>query len=354
MKKVKILALCGFLALAGCGKKKEAEPQKGDEKAARAVEAVQIGKSELTMDVNASGTAAGIREAYVVSETPGTIREVHFKLGQKVSAGQLLVEVDSDMQKAAYKSAKNMAEAANMNLKVTQKLFDEGSVSEVELKTSINQAAGAEAQLESARKAYENCRITSPVSGYIAQKDASLETGNLVSPGTMIARVVDLKSLKAIVGVGEQEVSLLKKGMKADVRVPVLGDRILNGKITGIAAGADPATGSFPVEVVWKNTRDLKVKSGMSVRVRMITRTPEQVILVPGEAVIEKDRKDAVFVSIQDKAAIQFVTLGRSSGNQIEVTEGLKVKDILIVTGMTELGRGDPVAVTLRNSDGGK
>jgi RND family efflux transporter MFP subunit len=348
---MKILFLLCMLLPAACHMP-EQEEKKASKKDPIPVEGVMVARSIMERVISVSGTVAGKREAVVVSETQGTIRSVDFNLGQWVKKGARLVQVDSTVQNSALEQAKKAADAAELHLNVTQKLYDAKNASDAELKTALNRHAGAKAQLDAAQKTYNDCRIAAPVSGYIALKESAVQKGNFLGPGAVVARIVNISTLKASVSVGEMEVVLLKKGMKAKLRVPATGDSVYDGKITAVAAGSDPATGAYSFEVEWKNTSDRKVKSGMSVRVEVKTEHPDSVIVVPAAAVVERDRKDAVFISIQDKAALRFVDLGRVIGNDVEITQGLNQGDILITSGLRDLKRGESVKITMTEQGG--
>ena len=356
MKMVKAILIGTFIAgIIGCEKpgEKEEPALEVKESPPTAVEAVKVSKGIISRDVRASGVAAGIRESYVVSETQGRIEKVNFALGQWVNKGHLLVQVNSTIQKAAYEQTKRAASAAELNLTVTEELFNEGSASDAELKNAQSMATGARAQLESTRKAYSDCRILAPISGYIAHKEVTIAKGNVLAGGTLVTRIVDISSLKTTIPVGEMEVGILKKGMPAEIKVPAIGNNAFSGTVTAIAAGSDPATGSYPVEVVWKNTKDRAIKSGMSVKVIIETQDMDSVLIIPAKSIVEKDRKDAVFLAIDGKAAIRFITLGRMHENNVEITEGLYIGDFVLTSGMTVLSRGDSVTVTLTGEQGG-
>jgi membrane fusion protein (multidrug efflux system) len=317
-----------------------------------AVTAALVKKASLNRQIHASGVASGIRETFVVAETRGTITEVNFSLGQYVHQGKVLVAVDDDVQRVAYAQAEKAVEAATLNLEVTRRLYEAGSASEAEMTGAQSQAAAASTQLESSKQAYENCRITAPISGYIAQKDKAIEKGSFLAAGTPVARIVDISSLKTEIPVGEMEVGMLRKGLNAEISVPAAGNAAFKGTVRAIAAGSDPSTGSYPVEVVWRNDAQRRVKSGMSVRVTIHTPGIDSVIMVPAHVIIEKEYKTAVFVSVQGKATIRFVETGRLMEDSIEIESGLGVGDTLITSAMTTIGRGDPVAVTLAGESG--
>ena len=356
MKIVKAILIGALIVgIIGCEKTggKEEPAQEVKEGPPTAVEAVKVSKGVISRDVLASGVVAGIRESYVVSETQGRIEKVNFNLGQWVNKGRLLVQVNSAIQKAAYEQAKRATSATELNLAVTEELFNEGSASDAELKNAQSQATGARAQLESTRKAYSDCRILAPISGYIAQKELTIEKGNVLAGGTLITRIVDISSLKTTVPVGEMEVGILKKGMPAEIKVPAVGNQTFSGKVRAIAAGSDPSTGSYPVEIAWKNTKDRRIKSGMSVRVTVSTEESDSVILIPAISIFEKEHKNAVFVASDSKAAIHFIQTGRAIGNSVEIIGGLKAGEILITTGIATLSRGENIIATLKGESGG-
>jgi membrane fusion protein, multidrug efflux system len=347
-----------ILAIAlGCSPRKPADtPAAGaqsDQKAPAPVEAVVVYAAPITRTVVASGVASGIREASVTCQTQGTIRRVRFTLGQWVSAGELLVELDNDAQKAAYESAKDAAAVSALNLKAVQALFDQGNASEGELTQMRSGHAGARASLEQAKKAYEDTRIIAPIGGFVAWRDVGLQEGNTLSPGTPVTRIVDIGSLKTTLDVGEREVGLLRARMKATVVVPALGDAAFGGAVSAIGAGADLTTGSFPVEVTWKNDQERSVKAGMSVRVTVETATLDTVLLVPAVSIAEVSRRDAVYLSVGGRAVVRFVTTGRHDGNLVEIEEGLSSGDTLLTSGITRMVQGDTLLVTVATAFGG-
>jgi RND family efflux transporter MFP subunit len=165
---------------------------------------------------------------------------------------------------------------------------------------------------------------------------------------------VNIARLKTQIDVGELEVGLLKVGLPAAVRVPAVGNLDVEGTVAAIAAGANPASGSYAVEIHFPNTKQRSIKSGMSTRVTIHTESGEDVAVVPSRAVVKKDHKDAVFAKAGHLAAIRFVELGRVLGNLVEITDGLSVGDTVLTSGMTTLARGDSVAVTVTGLSGGE
>ena len=138
--------------------------------------------------------------------------------------------------------AKKAIASAELSFKVTEKLYKEGGASEAEYTAAQAQLSGARAGLELAQKAFDDCRVTAPISGYIAQKDNNVIAGSYIAPGGVVTRIVDISSLKAVLPVGETEVGLVRKGMIADITIPAEGTTVFKGKVTAVAAGSDPMT----------------------------------------------------------------------------------------------------------------
>jgi membrane fusion protein (multidrug efflux system) len=367
MKRVKnrILVGAGLLVVAaivliGCGGPGGGRPGGAPARAegpaeARplAVEALQVTRGELVRNIEAAGIVSGINEAYVVSETQGIIQGVSFELGDRVSEGQVLVKVDDTIPHLNMEQAKEQFEIAKLDLEATEKLFDNGSASKAELARARSAVNGAQALYQSALKTYRDCTIRAPIGGYVAEKENGITLGNYLSPGLRVAKIVDISSLKAEVAVGEGQVSLVAENAPATVLVPAAGDqKLFEATVSAVAAGSDPATGSFPLVVVWKNPVGIAIKSGMSATVTIETQTQEPVVLIPSAAIVEQGGQSYVFTAEADRAALKPVQIGRRIGNIAEVLEGLEEGETLIISGLTSLRRGDPVQPSVIGESG--
>lgn len=348
---ISTILICSVLNIF-CQKPAETEKVVKEVKPPVAVEGIRVMKGILSKDIAVSGIATGIREVTVTSETQGKIKNVNFELGRRIMSGAVLVTVDETIQRASYEQAKAAHVSALLQLNVTKKLYEGKNASEAEFNTAQHQETSASASLKAALKSVNDTKITAPISGFIAQKDGIMTAGNYISVGMPVTRIVDISSLKATLLVGELEVGKVKEGTPAEVSVPAVG-KTFQGKVTAIAAGNDQATGSYAVEVVWKNTAALEVKSGMSVRVNINTTVKDTALFVPAYSIVEKEYKKAVFVVSDNRAVLRFVNVGKSSGTQVAILDGLAVGDIVLTSGMTTVARGDSLTVTMTGESGG-
>jgi membrane fusion protein, multidrug efflux system len=357
IKRISILSLVGgtialSLSLASCGSADAVAAATVWEGASAqdtiAVEYITVSRGPLIEDVRASGVVAGVREAFIVSETQGIVKSVGFSLGDPVKEGQELLRVDDRIAALNLNRAKEQYESARLELEATERLSAAGKSSPADLTRARGNESGAKAQYETALKAFNDTRIKSPIAGVIAFKDDIATVGASLGPGARVARVVDTSSFRITVGVGEREVGLIEAGAQAFVSVPAaLGDEVIEGSVAAIAAGSDPSTGSFPVVISFRNGFSGRVKSGMSASVSIKARAGEPAIVVPSAALVRRASRYALFVDDGGKAAVREVTLGRRSGVRVEVLSGLAEGEALVISSLTRLLPGTPLASTL-------
>jgi len=352
--------LVAALVLVGCGRPGGAGPggppegfQTAPEAKPLAVEALTVTRGELVRNIEAAGVVSGINEAYVVSETQGIIESVSFELGDRVATGEVLVKVDDTIPRLNMEQAKEQFEIAKLDLEATEKLFNDGSASKAELARARSAVNGAQARYRSALKTFQDCTIRAPIGGYIAGKESGITLGNYLGPGLRVARLVDISSLKAEVAVGEGQVSLVAENAPATVLIPAAGDqKLFQAAVSAVAAGSDPATGSYRVIVSWKNPVGDTVKSGMSATVTIETQAQEPAVLIPSAAIVEQAGQSYVFAAEAKRAAQKPVQVGRRIGNIAEILDGLQEGETLIISGLTALRRGDPVEPSVIGESG--
>jgi membrane fusion protein (multidrug efflux system) len=294
-----------------------------------------------------------VSEARVVSETQGIIRDVRFELGEEVGRGELLVALDSEIERLQMEQARRQLETARLELSATEQLAERGSTSQAELARVRANAAGAEAAYEQAKKRFEDKSITAPIAGRVAGKSANVTPGNYLNPGVEVARIVDLRELEMEIAVGEREVGFLATGTSVSVSIPACPDlEAQDAAIVSVAAGSDPGTGSFPAVIRWENTCGDTVRSGMSASARIEAQGAEEVLVVPTQAVARDGEGAYVFVAGDGSARRARVETGRRLGSRTEITAGLSSGDIVITTATSRLRDGDSVEVTIADERG--
>ena len=318
----------------------------------RAIEAIEITTGSVLTHVSGSGRISGAREATVVSESQGVLQRVEFHLGDRVAAGELLAAFDNRVERLAKEQARAQADSADMELAAVRRGRDSGVSSRTELARAEAAAAGAASAYQLAVKRYEDRSISAPISGRIASKDARVSAGNFLSSGATVARIVDTDRLQVELAVGEREVAYIEPGLPAEVTLAACGGQPQPAVVRSVAAGSDPATGSFAVIVAWDNRCGDEVRSGMTAEVRISPRTDRETVLVPTAALTRRDGRTVVYVAEDGAVEMREVTVGRRVGNRAEVLAGLHPGELVAVSALTSLSDGDPVRVTVTGASG--
>lgn len=314
-----------------------------------AVETVVADRERLVGDIEASGLIRGSHEATVISQTQGVIEEVGFTLGEAVETGALLVRLDDSIQALSVAEARETLASAELDLAATDRLVASGNASQVQLARARSAVAGARARLAQAEKAQADRTIEAPIPGSIASVEPTVQVGNQIGVGSLVARIVDTSELEVVVALGEREVRYVAPGSVAYVTVPSVSEREIRGTVQAIAAGSDPATGSFSVVVRWMNATGLRTRSGFSAAVRIPPTGSPRAIVVPANAIQSEGGESFVYTVGPDGTARRTVIeRGDRLGDRIVVASGISAGDQVIVSGLGSVAHGTPVAATPR------
>ena len=277
---------------------------------------------------------------------------------------------------------------ARLKLERARKLQAEGIITSEQLESAQLTATSAELRLQDAGEAVEQAQanlvkarddlskttLYAPISGRVVQLNA--EEGEVVVSGTMnnaasvIGTIADLSEILANVDVDETEIVEVRPGQRATVRVDALRNRVYHGHVVEIGSSgfnkpAQPDVTFFNVEILLDDsTEDLR--PGMSLRAEIETRPPASTLVVPIQAVVQREAREAekpegedeeisaVFVAENGKAVRRQVRTGISNETHVEILGGLEAGD-KVVTGpyrsLRDLEGGEAVQVTTPEED---
>ena len=352
--RISIIALIMF-AMISCQNRKSgsfAENQRQEKPVVVMIEEVK--PADLDKYIRVSGKLEGSTDVNMISEVSGKIITVHKKLGDWMEAGESLASIDnSDYQnqlrqaESSLLAAEANLESAEMQMKISAKLYESEKISESEYlrTTSAFKAAeaslkGAAAQLASIRKILANSQFTAPVSGFISE--LNLQIGDYVAMGRVIANLVDSRKLRLKSGVGELDITALKKGDKA---VIFYQGEEFPATVSGI--GIKPVTGGnfYPVETELKN-KDNKLLPGMIVEARILSGTYRNVVFTSITNLREKYDQSFVYViNAENRAELRMVELGEKIGKNVIILSGMQTSDKLVIDGIDSLIDGSLVEV---------
>lgn len=313
---------------------------------AYSVSVITANKQNIAENFSVVGTITANNDVVILSETSGRIVKVHAEVGDYKQAGSVLVEVDDELKEAAYKTAKMTYDKAKKDLERFESLYKESSISESQIEQSRWNFQNAEAQFIVARRQYRDTKITTPISGIVTARPVNVGTMLQGTPQpTVVANVVDISKLKVKISVSEKDVFKLKIGDAVDVTTDVYPGVSFDGRVSTVSVKADEAH-TYPVEVILNNDSKHPLKAGMFGSVSFSSRTNDQRIVIPREAIVGSVKEPKVYVVESNTAKIRPIVVGKEMGTNVEVLSGITIGEVVVVNGQNNLK--DNVAVTVR------
>lgn len=324
-----------------------------------------VGTVESALEV--SGTLTPRSRVAVKPRLPGTIDRILVDIGDAVSAGQTIATIDrreidaqADAAVAAVAVAKAALAAAEASLanavlehERAKNLFEKGALPRQRLdaaqtahRASVAQRdlananlAQTDAALRRSKEVQSNANVTSPVTGFIVERN--YDAGAM--PGDRpIVVVADLRELKLEAGVSELDAGRLRVGMKATVNVQAKPGETFQGQLAAIAPEVDERNRHFKIDVRVPNT-GRTLLSGMYTTARLIEATSANALLLPKEAVTTRDGKRIVQKVQGDTVTAVEVVEGLSGGGQVHIIKGLSAGDQVFADGRRQLAAGTRV-----------
>jgi RND family efflux transporter, MFP subunit len=301
-----------------------------------------VAKQEVNGSLSLVGSTMAKNEVVLQSEISAQVKDLHFKIGDYVSKGKLLVQLDDRLRALSLESAKLNLSKMEDEYSKTKNLYDGKASSETQLRDAKLNYETAKVNVEQAKKQLDMARIIAPQNGFIVQK--WVETGSFVNVGTQIVSLVDLSQLKAAVNVAERDVYKLKSGQKVTVSSSVFPAVTFSGEISFISAKGDN-THNYPVEITINNQQAHQLKAGTFVNVDFNFNSNVPALLLPRKALTGSVKDAKVYVVKNDIARLVSVTIGRDLGDYFEVLNGLSEGDNVVIDGQVNLTDGDNVLV---------
>ncbi len=293
------------------------------------------------------GTARANRISRVAAEVAGLVTSIYFNEGDLIHSGAVLVELDKTNEKlgleatrAQLTGAMAQLEEARKKLKRSSSLKKTKAISDQSMekdffRVRVLEATVAGIQAQEAKLNYRLGRMSvrAPFTGYIVEKHT--EAGQWVGPGSLVATLAELTTIKVAGSLPERYITRIKAGDKAKVMFDALGPGVFEGQVTSVIPAADEKSRNFPVEISLEN-RDGTIKAGLLARVSL-TGTKRKVLLVPKDALVLGRAKPTVFVVRDNTVFPVAVTVGEAYGEDVEITGDLIPGQMVVIKGNERL-----------------
>ena len=309
---------------------------------AQSVSVIKVVKAALTNTLSVVGKVLPSQEINVSPKSSGRIEQIQKDVGKEVSAGEVLMELDSSDLALQIEKTRIVLADAKRSLDQKKTLVDSGAISKSEYDTALNTYNTSLLTMQQNESDLANAQIKSPINGIISAKNVNL--GETVSSSTVTYTIVNIDKVLVNASLMEDEVNYVKVGQAVDIVVPAISNQTYKGIVSKISPTASDKDKTYPVWVEIENQKRV-LKPGMFAEIKLKYNRLESVISVPKDAIVDRGDKKVVYVVNVDKAAERPVKTGLVVNGMVEVTEGLNPGDILITSGLQTLKDGKSVSI---------
>lgn len=290
--------------------------------------------------IEAVGTTKARESVTLTAKITETVRKVNFEDGQRVDAGDVLIELTSGQQVAALAEAQATYKDAERLMERNNDLVRLGTVSKQVADTARATNDSNKARVALLRAQLSDRVVTAPFSGVLGLRQVSV--GALVSPGTVITTLDDIDTIKLDFSLAERYFAKLSKGLQLTATTVAYPGRKFSGTVLSVDSRVDPVTRSVLVRAELPNT-DHALRAGMLMTVNVLQPSRE-VLAIPEIAVEQVGLGSFVYVvGTGNKVSRDEVTLAERQDGQVEITRGIEAGTRIVVDGTVKLRDGSTI-----------
>jgi len=301
-------------------------------------------QKDLPVILHGIGTLQAIQEVTVKSEIGGSVQKIHFRDGQRVEEGDLLVSLDAaklrkrlQARKAGLSEAEARMKNSRRSYERQQNLFDRGVGSEQSRDEALTAYAAAraqvnrlEAEIEEIEENLLDTRIRAPFGGILGE--SLVESGDVVQAGTPLVSLTRNDDLEVAFTVSEKHISRVRKGQKVSLSMPGYPEQTFSGEITFLNPVIDRSTRSLRIKATVENSQERLLPGGFA-SVRLTVDQRENATVIPEEALIPTREGYMVFTVQNGTAQARDVRIGLRKPGIVEIREGVEPGETVISTG---------------------
>ncbi len=291
--------------------------------------------------IDITGTIDANEQVDLRSETAGNITGIFFKEGTYVNKGQLLVRVYNQDQVASLKSVQVQIKLAEQTEYRNRILLQKEAVSKEEYDTSLSSLNVFKSQADLIRAQIAKTEVRAPFSGIIGLRNIS--PGGYLSPSSSIATLVNMNPAKITFSVPEKYLPLIKTGSKIHFNIESSKENF-TGTVYAIEPNLDLTSRSITIRARTPNPKGL-LRAGSFAKINLTLEQVPKTIMVPTECVIPDIKTSKVFVAVKGVVTSRDVKTDVRTETKIQITDGLKPGDSLIVSGIIQLRPGVPLKI---------
>jgi membrane fusion protein (multidrug efflux system) len=291
--------------------------------------------------IDITGTIDANERVSLISQTAGNITGIYFTEGTRVQKGQLLVKVyNQDLQASLQQNEAQMILARDINNR-NKVLYQKEAVSKEEYETSLSSLNSLKAQADVIRAQISRTEIRAPFSGVIGLRNVS--PGGYLSPATPIATLVNIDPAKLTFSVPERYLPIINKGSKVSFTIESSRESF-NATVYAIEPELDANSRTITVRAKAPNPKNL-LTAGSFAKINLTLDQIPKTIMVPTDCVIPDLKSSKIYIYKNGIAVAQNVKTDLRTDTKIQVIDGLKAGDSIVVSGLIQIRPKSPLKI---------
>lgn len=304
----------------------------------------ELAPRSIQETVTATGTAFPVRDLSLSTEQAGRYElranprtGVPFRMGDPVKANEVLVALENPevVNSIAMDSKKLQFDSAQREYTKQQSIYDKGGITLKELSDAERAFVDAKHTIESATLSLAKLEVKAHFDGVLADLP-HLTAGGWTPSGTLVARVVDYSRLYADLTLPGKEMDRVARGQSVAVNDYGTARSVLAGRVTQISPALDVTSRMFKLRIEILNP-NLVLKPGSFIKADVVVQTKTEAIVIPKSVILDRGGSKIVYVVDRGLAAERRLKTGIENRDEVEILDGLRAKDQLIIEGFETL-----------------
>jgi membrane fusion protein (multidrug efflux system) len=309
---------------------------------------LKVAPSTMQDRINLPGAIEPWEQLTLLAKVQGTVIDTLVKEGDKVAKGEVIARLDPADYRIALDSARAVYELAVADHQRLAALFAQDIIPRARIEKSDAHVKTSKAALENARLMFSRCTIKAPISGVIQRLDAN--EGVLLNTSDPVAEILQIDRIKAVVGIPESDVALVRDIEEVAVTVQALDDKQVVGRTHYLASAPENGARLYRLELALDN-EDHQILPGMFFRAQIVKKVYPDAVAVPIYSVIKRRDKPFVYVEKNGVAHQLPVELGIIEDWRVQVISGLSPGSRVVVEGHRDIDQGHKLNIVRVLSD---
>ncbi len=296
----------------------------------------------VTQDFELSGDFVPDHQLNFVSEASGRVNKLNVQNGDYVNQGKVIATLDNEQIRIDLALAKTTLEKAKSDLAKYEKMANSGAVNKQQVEEMRMNVSTSESRVQTLQRSLRLTAVVAPISGVIS--NLSIEKGSYLAPGTKVADIVDIKTLKMSVKLLDVQVVRVKSGQAVNIVPDLYTNTTIAGKIASISPQADGSK-KFDTEIRFTNPSKTPLKSGMTGKVKFTFGGTKEALTIPFKCLVGSVKDPKVYIVQGGEAKLVKIQIGSVDDDKIEIVSGLTKGMQVVQTGQLNIANGSKVKI---------